>query len=105
MVSTTISTAFCQRLRFCAGSKVSVKRRVTSQALKPMTAMSAQVKTMVALSLTKPCCQKISSSGLRCMADLLLRARPDRLPQQSRHYEARRAEAQHRREQPVTVAT
>src|SRR5680860_1362431 len=45
--------------------------RVMSLAPRVSTSISPQVVTTVALSFIKPCCQKISSSGLRRMADLI----------------------------------
>jgi hypothetical protein len=44
--------------------------RVTSIEPTVSTSISTQVKTTVAFSLTKPCCQKIISSGLSRMAGL-----------------------------------
>ena len=66
MAVTTISSRFCQRER----SNPMESLRVMSFEPTASTSISPQVKTMVALSLRNPYCQKIISSGLRRMAGL-----------------------------------
>src|SRR3984885_10278026 len=75
MPVTTISNRFCQRER----SSPVARLRVMSHEPPARTSMSPHVNTMVALSFTKPRCQKISWSGVRRMAGLLYRAAPDRV--------------------------
>src|ERR1035437_690228 len=67
MPVTTISSRFCQRERVRSVESL----RVMSLAPKANTSIRPQVNTMVALSLKNPCCQKIISSGLRRMANLM----------------------------------
>ena len=64
MLVTIISSKFCQGVRFRPVPML----RVMSLDPTASTAMSPQVNTMVPLSLTRPWCQKIRSSGLRRMA-------------------------------------
>ena len=66
MPVTTISSRFCQRERFRSVESL----RVMSFEPTASTSISPQVNTIVALSLKNPCCQKIISSGLRCMTGL-----------------------------------
>ena len=83
MLVTIISSRFCQRDRF-----ESVERlRVTSLEPTTSTSITAQVNTMVPLSLKNPRRQKIIWSALRCMASLLRRSGVGftRWPRQPRH--------------------
>src|SRR5664280_3109667 len=99
---TTISSRHCQRdnVRPVASLRVSrAEPRVS-------TSISAQVKTIVALSLMNPCCQNTHWSGLRRMAGLgqgrlaLWRRRPC----QPGHRRAGRDEAEQAEKQPLPVA-
>ena len=60
---TRISSRHCQR----ESCRPVPSLRVTSADPATSTSINAQVNTMVALSLTNPCCQKIHWSGLRRM--------------------------------------
>src|SRR5674476_477355 len=64
---TTISSRFCQRerVRLVESLRVMSLEPTARNSIKP------HVKTMVPLSFKNPCCQKIISSGLRRMANLL----------------------------------
>src|SRR5665647_3314919 len=64
---TTISSRFCQRERVRSVESL----RVMSLEPTARNSIKPHVKTMVPLSFKNPCCQKIISSGLRRMANLL----------------------------------
>src|SRR5664279_4601607 len=67
MPVTTISSRFCQRVRCISRESL----RVTSIDPTTSTHIKPHVYRIVALSLNKPYCQKMISSGLRCMICLL----------------------------------
>src|SRR5580700_2497234 len=99
MPSTTISKRFCQRDRF----RSMESRRVTSFEPPASASINTHVNTIVPLSLTNPCCQKIISSGLRRMAGLECRAGLVllRRPRQQRHGQARHDKSQETRQQSL----
>src|ERR1700722_5894939 len=102
MAVTMISRALCQGAR--VGSVESL--RVTSFEPSASVSIRAQVNTRVAFSLRNPCCQKISSSGLRRMGDLLCRTGRNlaRWPRRPRHEPAGHDESKDAHEQPLPVA-
>src|SRR5271157_958839 len=101
MPVTTISRRFCQRERFRPVESL----RVMTFEPTASTSISPHVITIVALSLKNPCCQKIISSGLRCMAGLLCQVswlfRPSGEP---RHDKARNDKSQEAHQQPLPMA-